>query len=125
MNSITVRAPAKVNLFLKILSKRKDRYHNIYTLFERISLYDTIRISRAQKGIIVRSDKPITKDTKDNIVYKAAQAILKQGKPGYGVLIEIKSAFRSPQGLAAGHPMPQPRLSGSISCLTWGWAAVP
>jgi len=102
MNSITVRAPAKVNLFLKILSKRKDRYHNIHTLFERISLYDTIRISRAQKGIIVSSDKPITKDPKDNIVYKAAQAILKQGKPGYGVLIEIKKRIPIAAGLGGG-----------------------
>lgn len=102
MNSITVRAPAKVNLFLKILSKRKDRYHNIHTLFERISLYDTIRISRAKKGIIVKADRPITKDPKDNIVYKAAQAVLKQGKVKCGVRIEVKKRIPIAAGLGGG-----------------------
>jgi len=102
MNSITVRAPAKVNLFLKILSKRKDRYHNIHTLFERISLYDTIRISRAQKGIIVRTDKPITKDPKDNIVYKAAQAVLNRKRVKGGVRIDIKKRIPIAAGLGGG-----------------------
>jgi 4-diphosphocytidyl-2-C-methyl-D-erythritol kinase len=71
MHCITVKAPAKVNLFLRVLGKRKDSYHNILTIFERISLADTIKISKISKGIIVKSDKPITLDVKDNLVYKA------------------------------------------------------
>ena len=78
MKSITVTAPAKVNLFLKILSKRNDGCHNILTLFERISLADTIRISAISEGIVVKSDRPITRDPKDNLVYKAAELILTQ-----------------------------------------------
>ena len=42
MNSVKISASAKVNLFLKVLNKRKDGYHNILTLFERISLADVI-----------------------------------------------------------------------------------
>ena len=79
MHSITVKAPAKVNLFLKVLSKRKDSYHNILTIFERISLADTIKISKISKGIIVESDSSITLNPKDNLAYKAAEAILKRG----------------------------------------------
>lgn len=102
MNSITVRAPAKVNLFLKVLSKRKDSYHNISTLFERISLADTIKISKISKGIIVRSDKFLTKDPKDNLVYKAAEAILKRGRIRNGVKIEIKKRIPIAAGLGGG-----------------------
>lgn len=102
MNSITVRAPAKVNLFLKILSKRKDSYHNIHTLFERISLADTIKVSKIPEGIIVRSDRPITRNPKDNLVYKSAQSILKRGRIRSGVRIEIKKKIPIAAGLGGG-----------------------
>ena len=77
MTAIELTAPAKVNLFLKILNKRKDGYHNILTLFERITLADNIRISKIPKGIKISSDKFITSDPKDNLVYRAAELILK------------------------------------------------
>ena len=102
MDSITVKAPAKVNLFLKVLSKRKDSYHNIHTLFERISLYDTIRISRIPKSIIVRSDRPVTKNPKDNLVYKAAQGMLRRAGTSSGVKIEIKKRIPVAAGLGGG-----------------------
>jgi 4-diphosphocytidyl-2-C-methyl-D-erythritol kinase len=66
MTSIELDAPAKVNLFLKVLDKRSDGYHNILTLFERISLSDTIRISKTPKGILVTADTFITRKQKDN-----------------------------------------------------------
>ncbi|MCX5668017.1 MAG: 4-(cytidine 5'-diphospho)-2-C-methyl-D-erythritol kinase [Candidatus Omnitrophica bacterium] len=102
MDSITVKAPAKVNLFLKVLGKRKDSYHNILTIFERISLADTIKISKIPKGIIVKSDKPITLDAKDNLCFKAAEAILRRGKVRSGVKIEIKKRIPVASGLGGG-----------------------
>ena len=75
-NSITLTAPAKVNLFLKVLKKRKDGYHDIETVFERISLADEIKLSKIPKGIIISSDKFITALPKDNLAYKAAELIL-------------------------------------------------
>jgi 4-diphosphocytidyl-2-C-methyl-D-erythritol kinase len=102
MNSITVKAPAKVNLFLKVLSKRKDSYHNIHTLFERISLADTIKITKIPKEIIVKSDKFLTKDPKDNLVYKAAEAILRRGRIKSGVRIQIKKRIPVAAGLGGG-----------------------
>lgn len=102
MNSIEIPAPAKVNLFLKVLSKRKDSYHNILTLFERISLADIIKITKIPKGIIVKSDKLITRNPKDNLVYKAAELILKHGKIKSGVKIEIKKKIPIAAGLGGG-----------------------
>jgi 4-diphosphocytidyl-2-C-methyl-D-erythritol kinase len=40
--SVVVRAPAKVNLFLEVLAKRADGYHEIATLIVAVSLYDTL-----------------------------------------------------------------------------------
>lgn len=101
MTSIEVTAPAKVNLFLKVLNRRKDSYHNILTLFERISLTDTIKISRIPKGIKISSDKLITKKAQDNLVYKAAAMILGHRNIG-GVRISIKKNIPIAAGLGGG-----------------------
>jgi 4-diphosphocytidyl-2-C-methyl-D-erythritol kinase len=102
MTSIELTAPAKVNLFLKVLNKRKDGYHNILTLFERITLADEIKISKIPKGITVSSDKFITRDPKDNLVYKAAKLILAYKKVKTGVRITIKKRIPIAAGLGGG-----------------------
>lgn len=48
---ITIKAPAKINLFLDVLGKRPDGYHNIKSLLLPISLFDTIRIERRTANI--------------------------------------------------------------------------
>jgi len=77
---IYLKAYAKINLFLEIESKRKDGFHNIQSLFARVSLYDKIIISRGNKGINIKikdnsnlGDIPIEK----NIVYKTCTAFFK------------------------------------------------
>ncbi|MFH0764771.1 MAG: 4-(cytidine 5'-diphospho)-2-C-methyl-D-erythritol kinase [Candidatus Omnitrophota bacterium] len=112
MNSITLAAPAKVNLFLKVLDRRPDGYHNILTLFERVSLADEIKISKIPSGIVVSSDKFITANPKDNLVYKAAELILRyikvdKGLKGKekglkGVAIRVKKSIPVAAGLGGG-----------------------
>ena len=102
MNLIKLSAPAKVNLFLKVLNKRKDGYHNILTLFERISLADSITLTKRPSGIVVISDKFITLDPKDNLAYKAARLILEKGKIKSGVRIHIKKNIPIAAGLGGG-----------------------
>ncbi|MFH1189295.1 MAG: 4-(cytidine 5'-diphospho)-2-C-methyl-D-erythritol kinase [Candidatus Omnitrophota bacterium] len=102
MNSIELTAPAKVNLILKVLNRRKDSYHNIYTLFERISLADRIKITRIDRGIEVICDKPVTVRPRDNIAYKAAELILKAAKVRSGVRIRIKKRIPIAAGLGGG-----------------------
>ncbi|MDD5496295.1 MAG: 4-(cytidine 5'-diphospho)-2-C-methyl-D-erythritol kinase [Candidatus Omnitrophica bacterium] len=102
MTSIELDAHAKVNLFLKVLNKRKDAYHNIHTIFERISLADRIKISKIPKGIEVFSDRFITRDPKKNLVYKAAEALIKNKKLKSGVRINIKKRIPIGAGLGGG-----------------------
>ena len=102
MNSIKLFAPAKVNLFLRVLNKRKDGYHGLYTLFERINLTDEIRITRIPFGIDIKSDKFITRDPRSNLAYKAAESILKAGRVKGGVRIDIKKRIPIAGGLGGG-----------------------
>ena len=47
--SVEVQVPAKVNLQLSVGPKEQDGYHEIVTLFQAISIYDTLRISASDK----------------------------------------------------------------------------
>lgn len=101
MDSITLKAPAKVNLFLDVIGKRKDGYHDIVTVFERINLFDTIYIAKKTRpGISVSCDGDIP--TKDNLAYKAARLILSGTKSAKGVHIRIKKNIPIAAGLGGG-----------------------
>ena len=102
MASITLTAPAKVNLFLKVLGKRKDGYHDIHTVFEKISLADKITISSTPGGIKILSDKIITSNFKDNIAYKAAELVIREFKINSGVKIHIRKKIPMAAGLGGG-----------------------
>jgi len=89
MKSINVLAPAKINLFLRILNKRRDGFHDIETVFEKISLFDKILIKEIpQDDIKVESNcREISLLGKNNIIYK--------------VIYSIKSKFRIKKGIYA------------------------
>jgi len=102
MTSIELLAPAKVNLFLKILKKRKDGYHDIYTLFERIDIADKIKLTKIPLGIKIHSDSYITPKQSDNIAYKAADILIKNKKIKSGVSIDIEKNIPIAAGMGGG-----------------------
>lgn len=102
MNSITLTAPAKVNLVLRVLGKRPDGYHDLHTLFERIDLSDRITITKAPSGIRVACDRPVTSRQRDNIAYKAAEAMLGHARVKAGVNIRIQKRIPVAAGLGGG-----------------------
>ena len=102
MDSITLNAPAKINLYLDILSKRKDNYHNIATIFQRIKLSDTIKVSRIPKGISLDCRYPNIPTQRANIAYRAAKLIINQFNIKSGVSISIKKNIPSAAGLGGG-----------------------
>src|SRR6266508_3591650 len=109
----TVRAPAKINIGLRVLSKRKDGYHNIETIFYPVKLYDTIRLSiriRSQAGAMARDRVRLTtnskelKNIKQNICQIAANSFFKNFKipEEYEVKIYIKKNIPIGAGLGGG-----------------------
>jgi 4-diphosphocytidyl-2-C-methyl-D-erythritol kinase len=86
------KAPAKVNLVLEILEKRKDGYHEIRTIFQSIALFDSLRFEINSRGIKVGSDDPSLPLDEGNTVYKAAKALndLSGGRHGADIFIEKK-----------------------------------
>ncbi len=102
MREIKVFAPAKLNLYLDVLGKRPDGFHNIETIFEKIDLKDEIIIKEKGKGLKVRASLPNCSQGKENIVYKAAHALFEEAKVKLNLDIEIKKRIPVSAGLGGG-----------------------
>jgi 4-diphosphocytidyl-2-C-methyl-D-erythritol kinase len=99
-----VLAPAKVNLSLKILGRRKDGFHELNTLIAPISLYDEIRIDKRRpiNGIEFRCDDPSVPQGDDNLAVRAAKAFFATTKIEPAVSIELKKKIPHGAGLGGG-----------------------
>jgi 4-diphosphocytidyl-2-C-methyl-D-erythritol kinase len=96
-------SPAKVNLFLKVLSKRVDGYHNIISIVDIISLYDVIHIEEQRDGkVIVKDDKGILPDGERNTIYKAIMLLKETYKVDSGVRVYVEKNI--PVGSGLGGP---------------------
>ncbi len=99
---ITTKSPAKVNLYLRVLGRRKDGYHNIATLMQKISLYDEVDFSLRKNGIMVRCPGTTLPENEDNIVYKAAKSLFSHASCKAGIEITIRKRIPIAGGLGGG-----------------------
>lgn len=97
-----IRAYAKVNLSLDVISKRKNGYHDIRMVLQSIDLYDTIHLKK-NKDIKLICDGNLPQGS-ENIAYKAAELILNKdaGGKGAGATIVIDKKIPQGAGLAGG-----------------------
>lgn len=98
-----VQSPAKINLVLKVLSRRPDGYHNIFSVVTPVSLFDTVRIKGRNDGdIVVDDDRGILPKGDGNTVYRAA--LLLKRTFGISEGIDIYLEKRIPIGSGLGGP---------------------
>lgn len=96
----TILSPAKVNLFLKVVSKRPDGYHNIVSLVDIISLFDVINLKEIPDDtIIIKDDKGILPQGMANTMYRAVVALKERFKISSGVSIYIEKHIPIGSGL--------------------------
>ena len=94
---------AKVNLYLKVLGKRPDKYHDIVTIFEKISLKDTISLTlRPDNRITIASSGEKIPNDSNNLAYKAAKILQDSFNPKKGVDIKINKRIPVGSGLGGG-----------------------
>lgn len=103
MKSLIVNSPAKLNLVLDVLRKRPDDFHELRTIFERISLSDKITLSRNKnKRITVHCNHPHVPLNKSNLAYKAAMMLAHDFSVHEGLDINIIKNIPVAAGLAGG-----------------------
>ncbi|PAT02627.1 4-(cytidine 5'-diphospho)-2-C-methyl-D-erythritol kinase [Candidatus Izimaplasma bacterium ZiA1] len=98
------KAYAKINLFLNVVGKRVDGFHNLEMIMAPLKLHDEIRMKKIldKKEIKISSNIEITKNTHDNIVYKVAKFVLNEFEIKTGVDITIHKKIPMGAGLAGG-----------------------
>jgi 4-diphosphocytidyl-2-C-methyl-D-erythritol kinase len=97
-------APAKINLYLHILGRRPDGFHELETLMAPISLGDTLDIDLIPGGgIEFTCSDPALSDAKDNLATRAARLFLDEFKlTTQGVRIHLEKAVPVGAGLGGG-----------------------
>ena len=102
--SITLPSPAKLNLFLHIVGRRPDGYHELQTLFQFLDCGDEITLSLTpeQPGVRLESSLPGVSD-EDNLIIRAAKAIANKTSGELpGVSIRIHKRLPMGGGLGGG-----------------------
>ena len=96
----TRESPAKVNLYLRVLRKRDDGYHDILSLMQQIDLCDELTFSKTPRGVAVRCPGVDLPEDQENIVYRAASAFF--SRLGVPPAIGIAIRKRIPVGAGLG-----------------------
>tara|TARA_Y100000741_G_C18228731_1_gene548925 strand:- start:110 stop:949 length:840 start_codon:yes stop_codon:yes gene_type:complete len=100
-NKILIKAPAKLNLFLKIINKRKDKFHNIFSGITFLDLYDNIEVQTDKIHSItyIGKFKPKNKIFKDDILLKTIKLL--KLKNDIKLKIKIKKNIPTQAGLGS------------------------
>jgi len=101
-NSLVVAAPAKINLYLDVLGRRADGFHELETVFQTLELADTLTVTRCAAGVTLRcSDARLPCDA-GNLAYQAAAAYLALRPDFGGLQIDLEKLIPHGAGLGGG-----------------------
>ena len=103
VEGVEVLAPAKLNLYLEILGKRPDGYHEIETLMVAVNLHDRLSFADNESGAITLTcDDPRMPTGATNLVVKAAERLKASTGSNRGAAIVLKKVIPAEAGLAGG-----------------------
>jgi 4-diphosphocytidyl-2-C-methyl-D-erythritol kinase len=95
---------AKLNLYLEILNKNSDGYHNIESIMQTVSLADIVDVETSNtSGIFLYSNVPILPNDERNLAYKAAKLFIEKfGWIARGVQISLEKRIPLSSGMGGG-----------------------
>jgi 4-diphosphocytidyl-2-C-methyl-D-erythritol kinase len=97
---LSYASPAKVNLLLKVLSKREDGYHNLFSVVDVISLYDILHVEEEPSGnVVVKDDRGLLPEGEKNTVFRAIMLLKKRYGVTRGVRVFIEKNIPIGSGL--------------------------
>jgi len=109
---VKIRAPAKINLTLRVVGKRADGYHLLDTIMVPVSLYDEIEIHQIRRNASGRSGSPALIEFRcnhphvpsgqDNIAYRAAELLMRKANIHRSIAIRIRKKIPVGAGLGGG-----------------------
>lgn len=103
MDKLLVKSPAKINLSLDVLHKRKDGYHEVEMIMTTIDLADRIELQLLEESTIkIVSQNRYVPDDERNLAYRAAKLLKERFNVQKGVAISLSKFIPVAAGLAGG-----------------------
>lgn len=100
---LSLKAYGKINLGLDVLRKRTDGYHEVRMIMQTVGIYDKIELIWQEKpGITLETNLYYLPTNENNLVYKAADLLMKEFKIAGGVHINLKKFIPVSAGMAGG-----------------------
>ncbi len=104
-------SPAKINVFLKVVGRRPDGFHDLASLFQTIDLKDTLHLSLTDKDEMTSTCKNLPRDN-SNLVFKAANLFRQKSGKSFGLHVHIVKRIPQQAGLGGG--------SSNAATTLWG-----
>jgi 4-diphosphocytidyl-2-C-methyl-D-erythritol kinase len=106
---LTLKTPAKINWFLKVLGLRDDGFHEIRSLIQKVTLYDRLTFTPSET-LSVETDTHIP--TEENLIYKAAVLLRRRCGVDAGAMIALEKNIPMGAGLGGGSSDAAAALTG-------------
>jgi 4-diphosphocytidyl-2-C-methyl-D-erythritol kinase len=121
MREVRIPAYAKINLRLEVLGKRNDGYHELRTVFQTVSLHDTLYFRPSRRPglfLTIQGNDELSQETVEkNLVYRAVDALRSEFKQRPGVEITLKKNIPAGRGLGGGSSDAAAALLGYLQFL--------
>ncbi|MBX2859210.1 MAG: 4-(cytidine 5'-diphospho)-2-C-methyl-D-erythritol kinase [Cellvibrionaceae bacterium] len=102
MPTLTLPCPAKLNLFLHILGKRTDGYHELQTVFQLLNVGDELQLTSLQQPDIELNNAIPGLAKRDNLVYKAAKLLQQTTQCRLGAKLQLRKVLPTGGGIGGG-----------------------
>lgn len=100
-HELTLPSFAKVNLYLRVLGRRDDGFHELCTVFQTVSLHDSITFAEAADLSLTWNQNEVAVSD-DNLIIRAANALRKRFRTDRGARINLIKTIPAPGGLGGG-----------------------
>lgn len=124
MKRVRIEAPAKINLILKVLNRRPDGYHNIWSLMHTVTLTDVLqfRLRPDTRAIRLRSDHTTMPTDDRNLIVRAASMVMERACVSIGLDIELTKTIPIGAGLGGGSSDAAATIVALSHLLRLGWS---
>ncbi len=125
IDEVRVRAPAKVNLILKVLGRLPNGYHELWSMMQTVDLFDHLQLREASPHhniqlICQMGDVP---QGNDNLVYRAAELVMKKAGLDVGIEIHLEKHIPMGAGLGGGSSDAAATIFGLVQLFQLPWSS--
>jgi 4-diphosphocytidyl-2-C-methyl-D-erythritol kinase len=123
--SLLVRTPAKINLILRVLERRPDGFHAVWSLMQAVGLHDELLLAVQPGGpprIDLRCDHALLAADDSNLVYRAARLVVERADRAVNVSITLTKRIPLGAGLGGGSSDAAATILGLNRLLGLDWS---